>query len=210
MKTTKKALLLALCAVLLVVSTVFATLAYLTSTTKVVENTFTIGKVKITLDEAKVDLYGAKVANASRVTENEYKLIPGHNYTKDPTIHVEAGSEECYLFVKVTDEIAAIQDAKTVATQMAGNEWLPLGGEEGVYYLKGTIDASKSDKDIDVPVFAYFTIKGDAEVAGYDGKTITVQAYAIQKDGFNTAADAWKAAPYNWVAPEVSQPEVSE
>ena len=200
MKTTKKALLLALCAVLLVVSTVFATLAYLTSTTDVVTNTFTVGDIVITLDETDVDVYGKKDGE-TRVLENDYKLIPGHNYTKDPTIHVEAGSEECYLFVKVTDEIAA----NTVATQMAGNKWLPLSGEEGVYYLKDTINASKSDKDIDVPVFAYFTIKGDAEVAGYDGKTITVQAYAIQKDGFDDAAKAWEAASATWGDPEVSQ-----
>lgn len=205
MKTTKKALLLALCAVLLVVSTVFATLAYLTSTTEVVENTFTIGKVKITLDEAKVTEYGVAVENASRVIENTYKLMPGHKYTKDPTIHVKAGSEECYLFVKVTDEIAAIQDADTVATQMANKGWVELDGEENVYYLNKTIDAREADADIDVPVFATFKIKGDANVASYDGKTITVQAYAIQADGFADAAAAWGAASATWGDPEVSQ-----
>lgn len=199
MKTTKKALLLALCAVLLVVSTVFATLAYLTSTTDVVTNTFTVGNVKITLDEAKVDLYGEK-DGTTRVTENTYKLIPGHEYTKDPMIHVVAGSEECYLFVKVTDEIAAIQDADTVATQMKVNGWLALPDVAGVYYLDDTIDASKAANNIDVPVFGGFTIKGDAKVADYDGKTITVQAYAVQLDGFDTAKEAWDAtfgAPVN-------------
>ena len=105
MKTTKKALLLALCAVLLVVSTVFATMAYLTSTTEVVKNTFTVGNVKITLDEAKVNEYGVKDGD-TRVTENTYKLMPGHTYTKDPTIHVDANSEDCWLFVKIVDEIA--------------------------------------------------------------------------------------------------------
>lgn len=207
MKTTKKALLLALCAVLLVVSTVFATLAYLTSTTEVVKNTFTIGKVTITLDEAEVTEYGVKDGDA-RVTENEYKLIPGHNYIKDPKIHVAKGSEPCYLFVKVVDEIAAIQDDTTVATQMANNGWLKLDGVENVYYLNGKVDASTAAKDINV--FEEFTIKTNADVASYDGKTITVQAYAIQADGFANEADAWKAAPSNWVAPEVSQPEVSE
>ena len=61
MKTKTKALALALCAVLLVVSTVFVTMAYLTSKTDVVTNTFTVGKVTITLDEAKVDEYGNPV-----------------------------------------------------------------------------------------------------------------------------------------------------
>ena len=201
MKTTKKALLLALCAVLLVVSTVFATLAYLTSTTEVVENTFTIGKVTITLDEAEVTEYGVKDGD-TRVTENEYKLIPGHKYIKDPTIHVVKGSEECYLFVKITDDIVAIQDADTVLAQMAANGWKPLNGATGVYYYeKGdvkTINALNANENIDVPVFETFKIKGDANVASYNGKTITVQAYAIQADGFANAAAAWTAAPANW------------
>ena len=53
MKTKSKALLLTLCAVLLVAASVLGTMAYLTSTAKV-ENTFTIGKVEITLDETDV------------------------------------------------------------------------------------------------------------------------------------------------------------
>lgn len=199
MKTTKKALLLALCAVLLVVSTVFATLAYLTSTTEVVTNTFTVGDIVITLDEAPVDVYGDEVSGDRRTT-NDYKLIPGHNYTKDPTIHVKAGSEVCYLFVKVTDDIAAIQDANTVVTQMANHGWVKLDGVENVYYLNKTIDARNETADIDVRVFETFKIKGNADVASYNGKTITVQAYAVQFDGFGTAKAAWDAtfgAPVN-------------
>ena len=204
MKTTKKALLLALCAVLLVVSTVFATLAYLTSTTGVVKNTFTVGNVKITLDEAKVTEYGV-VEGTTRVIENTYKLMPGHEYTKDPTIHVAKGSEECYLFVKVIDEIAAIQDVETVLAQMEANGWVSAG-VANVYYYNKTVDARKATADIDVPVFKTFKIKGDADVASFNGKTITVQAYAIQADGFANALAAWEAAPSDWVAPVVTQP----
>ena len=50
----------------------------------------------------------------------------------------------------------------------------------------------------DVKVFETFTIKGDADVAAYESKKITVQAYAIQADGFDTAAEAWAAAPATW------------
>lgn len=60
MKTKSKALLLTLCAVLLVAASVMGTMAYLTSTDKV-ENTFTVGNVKITLDEAKVNTDGTPV-----------------------------------------------------------------------------------------------------------------------------------------------------
>lgn len=101
MKTRSKALLLTLCAVLLVAASVLGTMAYLTSTDSV-ENTFTVGSVAITLDEAKVDENGEAVTSAERVKGNSYKLLPGHTYTKDPTVTVEKGSESSYVRMKVT------------------------------------------------------------------------------------------------------------
>ncbi|MDY5347494.1 MAG: hypothetical protein SPG37_07790, partial [Eubacteriales bacterium] len=67
MKTKNKALLLTLCAMLLVAASIFGTVAYLTSKTENVVNTFTVGQVKITLDEAKVDADGKPVQGAARV-----------------------------------------------------------------------------------------------------------------------------------------------
>ena len=101
MKTKSKALLLTLCAVLLVAASVLGTMAYLTSSAEV-ENTFTIGKVEIKLDEAKVTADGIPVEGAARVTANSYKLMPGTTYTKDPTVTVKAGSEESYVRMQVT------------------------------------------------------------------------------------------------------------
>lgn len=101
MKTKSKALLLTLCAVLLIAASVLGTMAYLTST-DTVTNTFTVGKVEIKLDEAKVTADGIPVEGAARVTENSYKLMPGNTYTKDPTVTVKAGSEESYVRMKVT------------------------------------------------------------------------------------------------------------
>lgn len=101
MKTKSKALLLTLCAVLLVAASVLGTMAYLTST-DTVTNTFTVGKVEIKLDEAKVTTDGIPVEGAGRVTANSYKLMPGTTYTKDPTVTVKAGSEESYVRMKVT------------------------------------------------------------------------------------------------------------
>lgn len=120
MKTKSKALLLTLCAVLLVTASMLGTMAYLTSTDEV-ENTFTVGQVKITLDEAKVNGDGKPInkddevvtdlAAAERVKTNSYKLLPGHTYTKDPTIHVDAVSEDSWIFVKVENGIAAFEAA---------------------------------------------------------------------------------------------------
>lgn len=96
MKTKSKALLLTLCAVLLVAASVLGTMAYLTST-DTVTNTFTVGKVEIKLDETDVTNQ-----TGPRVQANSYKLMPGTTYTKDPTVTVKAGSEESYVRMKVT------------------------------------------------------------------------------------------------------------
>lgn len=105
-KTKTKALLMSLCAVLLVAASVLGTMAYLTDSMDV-KNTFTVGNVAIKLDEAKVDDMGNLVKNqdgtlADRVTQNAYKLLPGHTYVKDPTVTVLKPSVESYVRMKVT------------------------------------------------------------------------------------------------------------
>ena len=125
MKTKSKALLLTLCAVLLVAASVLGTMAYLTSSAEV-KNTFTVGKVEIKLDEAKVTADGIPVEGADRVTANSYKLMPGNTYTKDPTVTVKAGSEESYVRMKVTfnnaTEIIALCTDPEFADEVTGAE----------------------------------------------------------------------------------------
>ena len=104
MKSKHKALLLTLCAVLLVAATAFGTLAYLTDT-DAVKNTFTVGKVGLSLDEAEVNPDGTyKNGHDNRVQKNKYHLLPGHTYYKDPTVTVDAGSEAAYVRMIVTVE----------------------------------------------------------------------------------------------------------
>lgn len=211
MKTRSKALLLTLCAVLLVTASVLGTMAYLTSQ-DTVTNTFTVGSVKITLDEAKANPDGSLVANADRVKANSYKLLPGHTYTKDPIVHVASTSEDCYLFVKVVNEIAAIEGGTTVAAQMAAKGWVAVEGATGVYVYTQDDALAVVAGGRDVTVFDNFTINGavkggtkPADYTGnelflgdYDNKTITVTAYAIQADGFadKTAYEIWTAAGF--------------
>lgn len=119
MKTRSKALLTVLCAMLLVVVSVCGTLAYLTDKDEA-KNTFTVGKVDIELDEAKVNDDGKPVDDtgevvdspdeAKRVTENTYHLLPGHEYTKDPTITVKAGSDASYVRALVSVSKASATD----------------------------------------------------------------------------------------------------
>lgn len=101
MKKNKKIIASLLALVLVIGASIFGTLAYLQDKSEEVKNTFTVGDVQIKLDEADVDVYGKKVSE-DRVLGNEYKLIPGHSYIKDPTVTVEAGSEESYIRMLVT------------------------------------------------------------------------------------------------------------
>ncbi|MGN1399077.1 MAG: hypothetical protein ACI4WG_03655 [Erysipelotrichaceae bacterium] len=178
MKTRTKALLLTICAVLLVAVSVFSTIAFLKASDNVV-NTFTVGKVAITLDEVKVDQYG-NTTSTDRVKTNQYKLIPSHSYTKDPTVHFLAGSEASYLFVKVENGIEDIESGTTIHQQILANGWTELTGQQGVYYK--LVDATESD--VDYIVFESFTIAEEADVADYSTATISITAYAIQADGF--------------------------
>ena len=194
MKTTKKALLLTICALLLVAASVLGTMAYLTSRDNVV-NTFTVGAVKITLDEAEVAADGTPVTPAARVKANSYHLLPGRTYTKDPTVHVDNGSENCWLFVKVENGIAAIEDsANTIAAQLTANGWTAVTGTTDVYAYSRAVSKGEN-----VRVFDTFRISGDvnaATLANYANATVTVTAYAVQADGFATAEAAWTAANF--------------
>lgn len=127
MKTRRNALLLSFCAVLLVVASVFGTVAYMTSKDEV-KNTFTVGKVAINLDEAKVTEDGKPVEGADRVKENSYKLVPGLTYTKDPMVTVLDGSEASYVRMKIT-----FNNARTIIDMCTDPEFAedgPTGVEE--------------------------------------------------------------------------------
>lgn len=207
MKARNKILLLALCMAALIAVSVLGTMAYLTSTDEVT-NTFTVGQVKITLDEAKVNDAGVAVTPAERVKANSYKLMPGHSYTKDPTVHVTDGSENCYIFVKVENGISAFEAAneegtggyKTIATQITTNGWTKLADVDNVYYRSYT-NGENVQKSF--TVFSNFKIADNANNAEAtktswnavtaENTKITVTAYAIQADGFENAVAAWAA-----------------
>lgn len=240
---TRKIVALLLCAVLLVGASVMGTLAYLTAESNEVTNTFkTVGKVEFQdpdpenniagpLDEAKVDLEGNPldkddkivddVEDALRVTENKYKLLPGHTYTKDPIVHISEDSEECWVFVKVenglnnehevvyTDAegketkktVSGIEAAseengyQNIEAQMTAMGWSVVDADNGIWAYKDSV--SKDNNNLNVPVFEELKIVGDADATtleAYADETIVISAYAVQKDGFETAAAAWTGA----------------
>ena len=204
-----KPLILGLCAILLVVASVIGTFAYLKDSTQVV-NTFTMGNVHLELDEAVVDESGIPTGGRTQ-TGNAYHLVPGRAYTKDPTVTVLKGSEECYVRMLVTvncyDELTAV----------FGDPFLPQyfveGWDSALWVTTGVIaedetantatyefryfESVKPEKDADLVLDALFdavvvpgTVTG-AELNSITGLQITVEAHAIQAAGFTSADEAW-------------------
>lgn len=155
------------------------TFAWLTAKTDAVVNTFTYGDINIGLTET---------------TNNPYKIVPGVNISKDPKVTVKAGSEACWLFVKVEEENwPTFKDGETakIAYGIAPG-WTKL--ENGVYYREvGAVNADTSFGVIENNVITVSENLTKTEV----NNVVTVQpkltftAYAVQKDGVTTAAAAW-------------------
>lgn len=208
-KKLRKLLTLVSCAVLLVCVTVVGTVAYLTSTTQTVQNTFTTGNVSITLDEAKVNDAGKEITGegAERVTANSYKLFPGGVYDKDPTIHVSNTTEDAWLKVKVVFTNGAAVDSlglpmldifKTIDEDAWTIGAKQVGQKDVTYYLTYKNKITKSTGDI--VLFDTVEIPGtltNDQVKLLDGVVMNITAYAVQADGFDSADAAFTAAVDN-------------
>lgn len=207
-----KVLLLSVCAVLLVVATVLGTLAYLTDRDTVV-NTFTVGQVDIVLDEADVNPDGTVIEGADRVKENDYHLVPGMTYTKDPTITVLKGSEESYVRMVVT--VSCYAELKEIFGEdflpqyfVSGwdpETWLTTGeikvDEEAntatyEFRYKETVTPTADEDMVLDALFDSLTVPGTVsgeELAKIADLKITVVGHAIQKTSFDSEDAAWAA-----------------
>ena len=175
----KKGLAMVLALVLLAVCAVSGTLAWLTAKSDTVVNTFTTSDIKVELKE----------------TNETYKMVPGYDIHKDPKAKVLAGSEECYLFVKLDKST----NFDTFLTYEMAEGWTLVPSETNVYFRKvltadiGTAYSVLANDQV--------TVKGEVTKAMMDGLTtetlpkLTVTAYASQlhKSATTefTAAEAW-------------------
>ena len=176
---------------------VAGTLAYLTSTTSEVRNTFVVGDgVDIALDEAPVDENGKEI-EGTRVTTNSYTLAPGGEYDKDPTVHVNG--DDCWVFVKVDNGIAGSEGTTTIADQIATN-WTAVDGHSGVYYYGKGDEPTTVSKGTDCVVFETFSIAGTLDNDAYTalkGAQITITGFAIQAENMDLAT-ATTQLPQGW------------
>lgn len=218
----KKILVACLCVALAVLTVAGTTLAYLTSK-DTVTNTFTVGQVKMTLDEAKVNTDGDPVdktgkvvtnlAAAERVKENSYKLMPGKEYTKDPTVTIKAGSESAYVRLLVTATFTKTLTDAQLATKLDdiftgySSNWVrnakdvkTVDGKTVITYeyrYNTTVSADTEDNKLPA-LFTAVVIPEDwtnETLEAIGGVQISIVGQAIQADGFETADAAWAKFP---------------
>lgn len=180
---------IALLALVLVIGCVAGgTVAWLVAKTEPVVNTFTYGNIDITLTET---------------TGEEYKIIPGKDIPKNPKVTVTAGSEDCWLFVKV-EEVGAISTITTDPVHYAiDTGWAQLKDKDGkdvsgVYYR--LVDAVDNDTAFNVLKDNKIIVSGELTKETINGyavqqPTLTFTAYAVQQENIADAATAWSKIP---------------
>lgn len=159
------------------------TFAWLTAKTDPVVNTFTYGDINIGLAET---------------TGNNYKIIPGVNIEKNPKVTVTAGSEACWLFVKVEEKdwpaFTETDNRTAKIDYKIASGWTELEGVSGVYYREvGAVTADTSFEVIkgNVITVSENLTKAEVNTVVAVQPKLTFTAYAVQKDGVADAADAW-------------------
>ena len=194
MRTVNKFILSLLAMALVCCVSISGVLAWLTQQTGPVVNTFTYGDVQITLIETTTTVDDD---DSDSIIPNQYLMMPGGEITKDPVVTVAGGSEACWLFV--TLEVSENFD-EYLAYDMADG-WQALPDYDGVYYQElvddDALQAAAQGLDIIADHTVYVkkgvtreqlqTLQDDSAL----WPTLTVTAYAVQREGFDEAADAW-------------------
>lgn len=211
-----KALILTLSLVLMISATIGGTLAWLMDTDTPVVNTFTESDIDIELNET-----GTTLNANNKVDEKSFQMIPGFTIDKDPKVTVNAGSEDCYVFVDV-DESDNLDDFITYAmddgwTQLTEDEEGKNISDKLVFYRTqtGLTAEDAQDQTYDVIgnrgadgkkdfVANKILVKETVNKQMMDAlteetyPTLTFKAYAVQLYKSNdtpfTAAEAWANA----------------
>lgn len=169
--------------VLFIGCTAGGTVAWLVSKPAPIVNVFTVGNINAELAE----------------TATAFKIVPGVDITKDPVATVEANSEDCYLFVQLTEAnwptfTEADKTTRKVEYKIADG-WTEL--EKGVYY-RVVAKNDKEDQSFHVLQGDKVTVSNTLTKENADAITgtpkLTVAVYAVQKESMGSVEKAWAAA----------------
>lgn len=200
-KRPVKGIALALVLVLLLGCGIGGTIAWLLDITPTVTNTFTVGKVDLTLVESPYDVANNTYGSPEEGVTNNYPMIPGNTYKKDPKVTVTANSEDCWLFVKV-DTVNNPATYLDYTLAISGWSKVETGDNYTVFYkevFRSTTDQdwdllTADENGITVTVKDTIVNKGTATadtVAMPDNTPqLVFTAYAVQKAN-RTVEQAW-------------------
>ena len=171
--------------VLVIGCTAGGTVAWLVSKPDPITNVFTVGDINAELTE----------------TKTEFKIVPGVVIAKDPVATVTANSEDCYLFVQLTEEnwptcTEAGSTTRKVEYKIADG-WTELESEHGVYYrevLKKDTENRAFPVLQDNQVTVSSTLTKKEANAIQKAPKLTVAVYAVQKEGMGSVDKAWETA----------------
>ena len=191
------------------------TVAWLVANTDPVVNTFTYGDINLTLDETQTDEKGnPKDENNDGIPDrapegNEYTILHGDSYLKDPLVNVQADSEACWLFVKLEEKGGTTAyPFGSYLTYAVADGWTQLLAADGtpvtgVWYraVDKSADAAAypvlKDNRISVPgeVTKEMLNALDADGQNPAYPSLSITAYAVQYSGFEPAVSEGATAP---------------
>ena len=171
--------MLALTLVLAAYWAVGGTAAWLAAKSEPIASTFTFGDINITLTETDPQ-------------EQPTKIIPGVDIPKDLRVTVQADSVDCWLFVKVEETGTFVENKVTYSMDdgwTKGNGAIPKG-----FYYREVRDVTADEvfhvlKDDKITVSKELTKEDIQNITTQP--TLTFTAYAVQREGIDTAAEAW-------------------
>ena len=213
----RKIMMSVMSAALVGVVAIGGTLAYLSSTTDKVTNTFNVGAgyeeegphTGLWLDEtAKTsEKNPTQVSEKNRTEEGvDYTdLLPADVIAKDPTFHLTAGSTESYVCAKVTGLDALVASNFIVKADNnfddkiseLNEKWVKvddLDTLDGLYRYNVTVGGEKSYEM--EPMFQYIKFDADVDTARFEEikaaglDDVTVYGVAVQAANMNNAETA--------------------
>ncbi len=191
----KKVTAIALAVCILAVAVIGATMAYFTDTDSKT-NTFTFGKVDIDLTEKSTDANGAVKGDISADGGITYPgVLPGLVYSKIPTVTVKNDSLPAY--VAITATVPTIYNWGGLFNNKIDSafDWeKKTVGANTVYYFYANAAVTAGSS-----VTPFTEVKINPALTQNDVKNlptfnVVVNAYGIQKDGFDDAKAAFAAA----------------
>lgn len=191
----KKILTLVLALALIATCAISGTVAWLIDEEQSIANTFTIGDIDIELKDATISVD---------------TFVPGDAIAVNSNVVVKANSEDCYLFIKVTDtnnDYSSLSSTKAIqwAVNTAASEWKQVPGLTDYWYR----EVAKTSTDKICYIFkgdvsntnGQFTVSKDVtkamvqEMKNEKMPVVSIAAAAIQEKHINDVVSAFNELP---------------